>query len=61
MTKHILNQRYSESQGTRTYDIRATMYFDENRISDERAKEIYIEFLKELTDNPKSLIVGAEQ
>lgn len=57
MTRQILYQRYVGNQGTRTYDIRATMEFDEKRITDENAKHLYLEFLKDLINDPEPLIV----
>ena len=61
MTKQILYQRYQGNQGERTYDIRATMEFDETRISDDNAKHLYIEFLKDLINDPEPLIVVDKQ
>ena len=57
MTKQILNQRYVGNRETRTYDIRATMDFDETRVSDERAKELYVEFLRDIVNDPNSLFI----
>lgn len=57
MTKQILNQRYVGHRGIRTYDIRATMDFNDTEISDERAKELFVEFLTDLINNPDFIVV----
>jgi len=61
MTRQILYQTYVASQGTRTYDVRATMDFDETRLSDDEAREIYIQFLKDLINDREKLIVVNKQ
>jgi len=57
MNKQILYQRYVESNGIRKYDIRTTMQFDDDLISEDNARAMFLDFLKDRINDPEPLII----